>query len=58
MVRFGRGIMAGTRKEVHRSETVKHIHNVFLNFYKEKGIDGITINELCRRAEIVKSTFY
>ena len=50
--------MAGTRKEFNRAETQKHIRNVFLEIYAEKGIDGVTINELCRRAGIVKSTFY
>ncbi len=50
--------MAGNRKEHHRSETQRHIRAVFLEIYKEKGIDGVTINGLCKQAEIVKSTFY
>lgn len=50
--------MAGTRKDFNRSETQRHIRNIFLELYAEKGIDGVTINELCRQAGIVKSTFY
>lgn len=50
--------MAGNRKEFNRTETQRHIRNTFLELYTEKGIDGVTVNELCRRAGIVKSTFY
>lgn len=50
--------MAGTRKDFNRVETQRHIRNVFLEIYTEKGIDSVTVNELCRRAGIVKSTFY
>ena len=50
--------MAGTRKDFNRSETQRHIRNTFLKLYAEKGIDGVTVNELCRNAGIVKSTFY
>ena len=50
--------MAGNRKDYNRSETQRHIRKVFLDLYQEKGIDGVTVNELCRRAQIVKSTFY
>lgn len=50
--------MAGTRKDFNRSETQRHIRNTFLELYSEKGIDGVTVNDLCRRAGIVKSTFY
>ena len=50
--------MAGSRKDFNRAETQRHIRNTFLDIYKEKGIDGVTVNELCKRAGIVKSTFY
>ena len=50
--------MAGTRKEFNRLETQRHIRSCFLKLYVEKGIDGITVNEICRQAGIVKSTFY
>ena len=50
--------MAGNRKEFNRSETQRHIRNVFLEIYSEKGIDGVTINGLCKQAGIVKATFY
>ena len=50
--------MAGTRKDHNRTETQRHIRNTFLNLYAEKGIDGVTISELCHSAGIVKSTFY
>ena len=50
--------MAGNRKDFNRSETQRHIRNVFLDLYSAKGIDGVTVNELCRQAGIVKSTFY
>jgi len=50
--------MAGNRKDFNRSETQRHIRKVFLDLYQEKGIDGVTVNELCRQAQIVKPTFY
>lgn len=50
--------MAGSRKDFNRSETQRHIRNTFLKIYSEKGIDGVTVNELCKQAGIVKSTFY
>lgn len=50
--------MAVNRKEFNRTETQRHIKNVFLDLYKEKGLDGVTVNELCRQSGIVKSTFY
>lgn len=50
--------MAGNRKESNRTETQRNIRAAFLSLYKEKGIDGVTVNELCRQAGIVKSTFY
>ena len=50
--------MAGNRKDYNRSETQRHIRNVFLEIYSEKGIDGVTINGLCKQAGVVKSTFY
>lgn len=50
--------MIGNRKEFNRAETQRHIRSVFLQLYKDKGIDGVTVNELCRQAGIVKSTFY
>ncbi len=50
--------MAANRKDFNRQETRRHIRSVFLDLYAEKGIDGITIAELCREAGIVKSTFY
>ena len=50
--------MTDTRKDFNRKETQKHIRSVFLNIYKEKGIEGITVNALCKEAGIVKSTFY
>lgn len=50
--------MAANRKEYNRTETKRHIRKVFLDLYQEKGVDGVTVNELCRQAGIVKSTFY
>lgn len=50
--------MTANRRDVNREETRKHIKKTFMGLYKEKGIDGVTVNELCRRAGIVKSTFY
>ena len=50
--------MGGNRKDFNRLETQRHIRNVFLDLYSRKGIDGVTVNELCREAGIVKSTFY
>lgn len=50
--------MAGNRKEFNRAETQRHIRTVFLDIYAEKGIDGVTVNGLCQKAGIVKSTFY
>lgn len=50
--------MAGNRKEFNSNETHRHIRNIFLDLYSAKGIDGVTVNELCRQAGIVKSTFY
>ena len=50
--------MASNRREYNRLETQRHIRRVFLNLYEKKGIDGITITNLCTDAGIVKSTFY
>lgn len=50
--------MSDNRKDYNRAETKRHIRSVFLDIYKEKGIYGLTINELCNKAGIVKSTFY
>lgn len=50
--------MAGNRKDYNRTETQRHIRSVFLKLYSVKGINGVTVNELCKQAGIVKSTFY
>ena len=50
--------MAMDRKEFNRLETQRHIRRVFLALLKEKGIDGVSVNEICREAGIAKSTFY
>ena len=47
-----------SRREFNRLETQRHIRNVFLEQYKQKGIDDITVSELCEKADVGKSTFY
>ncbi|MCR4752720.1 MAG: TetR/AcrR family transcriptional regulator [Eubacterium sp.] len=46
------------RKEFNRQETKNHIRKVFLRMYADSDIHDITIQDLCREAGIVKSTFY
>ena len=50
--------MIKDRKEFNRQETQKHIRSVFFSLYKEKGIDAVSVNEICKEAGIAKSTFY
>ena len=50
--------MSTNRKEHNKSETKRFIRKVFLELYSKKGIDGVTVNEICCNAGIVKSTFY
>ena len=50
--------MTGTRKDFNRLETQRHIRRVFLEMYGRSGIDGVTVNALCKEAGIAKSTFY
>lgn len=47
-----------SRREQNRSDTIKKIRSAFISIYGEKGLDGITIKELCAKSGIVKSTFY
>lgn len=46
------------RREFNKQETMRHIRSVFMELYAESGIDGITINGLCKACGIAKSTFY
>ena len=46
------------RKEFNRQETKNHIRKVFLQMYAGHDIHDITIQDLCREAGVVKSTFY
>ena len=50
--------MAMNRREFNKQETIRHIRSVFMDLYAEHGIDGITVNSLCKECGIAKSTFY
>ena len=47
-----------SRREFNKLETQRHIKNTFLEIYKQKGIDNISVSEICANADIAKSTFY
>lgn len=46
------------RREFNKQETVRHIRTVFMELYAKGGINGITVNSLCKECGIAKSTFY
>lgn len=50
--------MTVNRREFNKQETVRHIRSVFMSMYAKGGINGITINSLCKECGIAKSTFY
>ena len=50
--------MPANRREYNKRETVRHIQSVFLTLYTQKGIQGITVSQLCQACGIAKSTFY
>ena len=50
--------MALDRREFNRQETQRQIRDTFLEMYRQKGIDGITVSEICKEAQVSKSTFY
>lgn len=50
--------MAIDRREFNRQETQRQIRDTFLDMYRQKGIDGITVSEICKEAQVSKSTFY
>ena len=50
--------MTLNRREFNKQETMRHIRSVFMDLYAQDGIDGITVNGLCKACGIAKSTFY
>lgn len=50
--------MTLNRREFNKQETMRHIRSVFMDLYAAGGIDGITVNGLCKACGIAKSTFY
>jgi len=50
--------MTLNRREFNKQETMRHIRSVFMDLYAQGGIDGITVNGLCKACGIAKSTFY
>ena len=50
--------MPANRREFNKQETVRHIRDVFMELYAKGGINGITVNSLCKKCGIAKSTFY
>ncbi|MBR3004247.1 MAG: TetR/AcrR family transcriptional regulator [Lachnospiraceae bacterium] len=50
--------MALDRREFNRQETQRQIRDTFLEMYRQRGIDGITVSDICKEAQVSKSTFY
>ena len=47
-----------SRRQENHVNMIKKIHEEYISLYERKGLDGITIKELCEKIGIVKSTFY
>lgn len=50
--------MASSRNDINREGTISSIENAFLEEYKIKGIEGISVTSLCKKSGVSRSTFY
>ena len=50
--------MAASRNDINRDQTIAAIEQAFLAEYREKGIDQISITNLCKAGSFSRSTFY
>ncbi|MCR5082450.1 MAG: TetR/AcrR family transcriptional regulator [Parasporobacterium sp.] len=49
---------AMSKREQNKEATISNIKKAFILLYAKNGLDKVTINELCKKSNIVKSTFY
>ncbi|MBE5970429.1 MAG: hypothetical protein E7242_09385 [Lachnospiraceae bacterium] len=47
-----------SKREQNKLDTTDRIRKTFINLYLKTNLENITVNEICRRSNIVKSTFY
>lgn len=47
-----------TKNNKRRQETIKKIETIFLEYLQQKEISQIKVSDICKKAEINRSTFY
>lgn len=47
-----------TKNNKRRQETVHNIETVFLNFLQTRSLEHISVSDICKKADINRSTFY
>jgi len=47
-----------TRREQYTMETRRIIFETAMDLFAEKGYDGVTVDDICEKAGVAKSTFY
>jgi AcrR family transcriptional regulator len=47
-----------TDRQKQAIATHKKIYNTALKLFEKKGFDNVTVNEICRKAQVSKGTFY
>ena len=50
--------MAPSRSNINREATIASIEKAFLEDFRTKGIEGISVTSLCKKSEVSRSTFY
>ncbi|MFP2924862.1 TetR/AcrR family transcriptional regulator [Pyxidicoccus sp. 3LG] len=48
----------GGRRETHRRERTKELEDAALRLFLERGLDGVTIDDITQAAGVAKGTFY
>ncbi len=54
----GRPGRPGGRREAHRRERTKELEDAALRLFLERGLDGVTIDDITQAAGVAKGTFY
>ena len=50
--------MGVSRRDLNRQRTIEDIERAFLDRYKQAGIDGVSISDICQTCGVSRSTFY